>query len=96
MNTAQDSACCTTNQPAASSIDQLNHQGRSPLFKHVAGVAALIVAWWLIYSNLEPFAGLFTHMLSKWIGFSATASGESPSIEASNSTGNMFSITDRL
>jgi uncharacterized membrane protein YraQ (UPF0718 family) len=72
MNNAQDKACCcSTSQAAApTTINRLNQPGRSPLIKYVAGVAALIAAWWLIYSNLEPFAGLFTRMLSRWIGFS--------------------------
>ncbi len=72
MNHAQDKACCSsTSQATATAIDSLNQQGRLPLIKPVAGVAALIVAWWVIYSNLEPFAGLSTRMLSRWIGFSA-------------------------
>ena len=72
MNNAQDKACCcSTSQTAApTTIRQLNQPGRSPLIKYVAGVAALIAAWWVIYIHLKPFAVLFTRMLSRWIGFS--------------------------
>jgi hypothetical protein len=71
MNNAQDKACCCTNsQTAASTIDQLSEPVRSPVVKYIAGVAALIAAWWLIYSHLEPFAGFFTDILSRWTGFS--------------------------
>jgi len=70
MNNAQDKACCcTTNQAAAATINQLNEPVRSPIVKYVAGVVALIAAWWLIYSQLEPFAGYFTRTLSRLLGF---------------------------
>lgn len=71
MNNVQDEACCCrTSHTAAAGSDQLSKPARSHLIKYVTGVAALITAWWLIYSHLEPFAGFFTHSLSRWTGFS--------------------------
>jgi uncharacterized protein len=71
MNNAQSTACCSpTTKAAASTAIQMGQQARPPIVRYAAGVAALIVAWWLIYSHLEPFAGYFTHVLSRWTGFS--------------------------
>jgi uncharacterized membrane protein YraQ (UPF0718 family) len=73
MNTAHDKANrCSTGQAAAVTVDQLREPDRSTLIKYVAGVAALIIAWWLIYSQLDPFAAFFTRILSGWAGFSPT------------------------
>jgi uncharacterized protein len=70
MNNIQNKACgCTTN-PAAATVDQLSEPVRSPVVKYVTGVAALIATWWLIYSQLEPFAGFFMRTLARWTGFS--------------------------
>ena len=65
MNNAQDKACCCTTSQAAATIDQLSEPVRSSVVKYFAGVVALIAAWWLIYSHLEPFAGFFTRTLSR-------------------------------
>jgi uncharacterized membrane protein YraQ (UPF0718 family) len=71
MNNVQDeTCCCNAGQEAAAAIDQRSQHDRSPLIKYVAGVAVLIVAWWLIYGRLEPFAAFFTGALSRWTGFS--------------------------
>jgi uncharacterized protein len=73
MDDAHDKAdCCSAGQAAAATIDQFPEPDRSPLIKYVAGVAALIAAWWLIYGQLEPFAAFFTGTLSHWAGFSPT------------------------
>jgi uncharacterized protein len=70
MNNAQDKTDCgSTSQAAAATIDQFPKPDRSPLIKYVAGIAVLIVAWWLIYRQLEPFAAFFTGALSHWAGF---------------------------
>jgi uncharacterized membrane protein YraQ (UPF0718 family) len=71
MNKARDKTdSCSTSQAAAVTIEQLHEPDRSPLIKYVTGVALLIVAWWLIYRQLEPFAAFFTGALSHWMGFS--------------------------
>ncbi len=70
MNKAQkNTCCCLTNQPAIDSSDPDNRTDRSPVVKHIVGVAALIAAWWLIYGQLKPFADFLTLMLSRWLGF---------------------------
>jgi uncharacterized membrane protein YraQ (UPF0718 family) len=70
MNNAQDKACCaSTSQAAAAAIDPMSESNRSPAVKYVAGVVAMIAAWWLIYGQLKPLADVLTLTLSQWIGF---------------------------
>ena len=71
MNKAHDKVDgCSTSQAAAATFEQFREPGRSPLIKYVTGVALLVVAWWMIYRQLEPFAAFFTSALSHWAGFS--------------------------
>jgi uncharacterized protein len=71
MNNANNTACCCpTDATATRTTPQMEEPTPPSLIKYVAGVVALIVAWWLIYSQLQPFAGFFTQTLSRWTGFS--------------------------
>jgi uncharacterized protein len=73
MNNAQDEACCgAANETAAAAMDQTTPPAHASIVKYAAGVVALIVAWWLIYRRLEPFADFFTYTLSQWTGFAPT------------------------
>ena len=73
MNNANNTACCCPTDAAATRpTTQMAEPARPSLVKHVAGVAALIAVWWLVYGQLQPFAGFFTRTLSQWAGFSPT------------------------
>ena len=69
MDHTIDKACCCSANPAAAANDQLPEPARPPIIKYILGIAAMLALWWLIYSQLEPFAGFFTHTLSQWTGF---------------------------
>ncbi len=68
MNSAQDNVCCSSSQ-AAAAVDQMSESPPSPVVKYVAGVAVMILAWWLIYGQLKPLADFLTKTLSQWTGF---------------------------
>ncbi len=69
MDHTINKACCCSANPAAAVNDQLPEPARPPIVKYLLGIAALIALWWVIYSQLEPFAGFFTRTLSQWTGF---------------------------
>ncbi len=59
--------CCTIDQ--ANAVLQASESKPSHTGRYLLGVAGMLAAWWLIYKHLEAAAGLFTHMLSGWMGF---------------------------
>ncbi|MEJ2038793.1 MAG: permease [Desulfosarcinaceae bacterium] len=70
MNTAQENACCGTADHSVANLDQAGEPPRRPTVRYTLAVVAAIAAWWLIYHELEPFAGFFTRTLARWTGFS--------------------------
>lgn len=72
INSSQDrkNTCCSA-IAQADAMDPNRDPAHYSTGKHVAGIAGLLAAWWLIYSHLEPFSEFFTLMLSRWwTGFS--------------------------
>jgi uncharacterized membrane protein YraQ (UPF0718 family) len=70
MNTVQEKTRCFTANPGGAGMERMAEQVRVPIARYVVLVAALVAAWWLLYSQLAPFAGFFTRALSRWAGFS--------------------------
>lgn len=56
-------------QATADVVDAESKPDRLRALKYNAGVAVMIIAWWLIYGQLKPFADFCTLMLSRSMGF---------------------------
>ena len=56
MNDMPNDACCSAPPPSATATTGKNEMPHSPVFKYVGTSAVLIAVWWLIYSQLKPFA----------------------------------------
>ncbi|MFZ1982965.1 MAG: permease [Desulfatitalea sp.] len=70
MNRTKGLNCCCDTENKTAALVPLGQSARPPIGKYAAGVAVLIAAWWLIYSNLALFADFFTRALSRLAGFS--------------------------
>jgi uncharacterized membrane protein YraQ (UPF0718 family) len=62
--TRNPDACCSGGTPLKTEeCPVVGTMARPGRHKHMALAVLVLVLWWLVYRNLEPFAGWFTHTL---------------------------------
>jgi len=66
-------SCCEAEKTVDAGSALTTAAGRAPLAGYLAGTVLLIAFWVLIYANLDHYADLFTHLLSRLTGFSLTS-----------------------
>lgn len=69
MSPTRNNACCRpADEAAANLVVPAAKSSRLRILKYNTAVSVLIIAWWLIYSQLKPFADYVTVMLSRSVG----------------------------
>ncbi len=61
---------CSNAENGGIAISRKSEPGASSITWHLTATVLMIAVWWLLYGNLAPLAGAFTHMLSSLTGFS--------------------------